>query len=107
MKYLHLGLIVFCLIVVSCTTHFQKINGQEVSLYLEKPDAKNVLFLCSLNGFKNRELEQQNGEWKVTLPATLPFRYFYKVDGQMYVPPCPMREKDDFGSENCIFEPNL
>jgi hypothetical protein len=106
-KSLLLGLTVFCMIVTSCATHFYKINGQEVTLFLEKSDATNVLFLSSLNHFESQELNQQNGVWEVTLPANIPFRYFYKVDGKIFLPPCPMKEKDNFGSENCIFEKKL
>ncbi len=107
MKSVFLGLTVFCLIVTSCANPLYKINGQEVTLYLEKPEAKNVLFFCSLNHFDSQELSRQNGVWEVTLPANIPFKYFYKVDGKIFLPPCPMKEKDDFGLENCIFEPKL
>ena len=31
----------------------------------------------------------------------------YLVDGKPFLPSCTMKERDDFGSENCIFEPKL
>jgi hypothetical protein len=43
----------------------------------------------------------------VSLPSGYPFRYYYVLDGEMYLPPCQMIENDDFGSANCIFDPHL
>ena len=45
--------------------------------------------------------------WEVTLSLGDEFRYFYMADGALVLPPCRYKEKDDFGSENCIFVPNL
>ena len=40
------------------------------------------------------------------MPAGETFRYFYRVDDTPFVPDCPMKEKDDFGFENCIYDPH-
>ncbi len=107
MKSIILGCIVFCVVLSSCSSHFYKINGKEVILYLEKPQAKDVLLFCSLDGYQGNKLKQQNGLWEMTLPAEYSFSYFYRVDGKNFLPSCLMKEKDDFGLENCIFEPKL
>jgi hypothetical protein len=107
MKLFYLGLVLFCLALSSCSTHFYKVTGNDVTLYLEKPQAKDVVLFYSLNGYLGQELRQQDGLWQLTLPANISFKYFYRVDGEIFLPSCPMKEKDDFGSENCIFETNL
>ena len=76
-----------------------------MTLYLEKPQAKDVSLFCSMDDFKSKKLKKQNGVWELTLPAHKPFKYFYRVDGEIFLPSCPLKEKDDFGEENCIFEP--
>ncbi len=45
--------------------------------------------------------------WRVTLPGEYEFTYFYMIDGKPFLPPCRFTEKDDFGSENCIFVPDM
>lgn len=106
LKSIHSVLLILFLIVTSCSSHFYKMNGNEVTLYLDKP-AENVEFFCSLNDYESQKLIQRKGTWEVAVPADKPFRYFYKVDGKNFLPVCPKKEKDDFGSENCIFEPRL
>lgn len=107
MKITCLPLILFCLLLVSCSSHFSRLNGNDVILYLDKPDAQKVEFFSSLNGYHGQELGRQNDLWEVRLPADKAFKYFYKIDGAIYVPACEMTETDDFGMENCIFEPKL
>ncbi|GAB6192789.1 early set domain-containing protein [Desulfocastanea catecholica] len=106
MKSIHVAFVLFCLVLPSCSSHFYKMNGREVTLYLDTP-AESVEFFCSLNSYAGQALTQRKGVWQVTVPADKPFRYFYKVDGENFLPVCPKTEKDDFGSENCIFEPRL
>jgi hypothetical protein len=93
--------------LAGCASHYYKIDGRQVSVYLKKPDAGNTQFACSLYDYEPREVRQVDGRWVVTLPADTAFRYFYIVDGSAFTPPCRLTEKDDFGSENCIFEPGL
>lgn len=93
-----------CLLLSSCANFRYTVDGDQVTFYLKKPDAKAVVLYCSNNGFvEGFELERQGGAWQLTLPADRPFRYFYKVDGVVFLPACPLRERDDFGSENCVF----
>lgn len=107
MKWINVGTTILCLAFSSCSNHFYKVNGERLTLSLEKPEAQSVLFFSSLSGYEGKKLLQQKGVWELTLPANRPFRYFYRVDGEIFLPPCHMKEKDDFGSENCIFDPKL
>lgn len=93
--------------MTGCSIHHYKVEGPEVSLYLNKPDISQVQFACSLNDYELRSLRKIGRHWVVTLPADAAFRYFYIIDGSAFLPPCRLKEKDDFGSENCIFEPGL
>ncbi len=93
---------------VGCVTHYAKINADKVNLYLRMPEARVVYFSASLDEFALYRPKKLNlGIWEVTLPATREFTYFYKVDGNIYLPDCKMREKDDFGDENCVFMPEM
>jgi hypothetical protein len=96
-----------CIFVAGCSTHYYKVDGPEVSVYLKKTYAGNAQFACSLDDYEPREVREVDGHWVITLPAGSGFRYFYIVDGSAFIPPCRLKEKDDFGSENCIFEPGL
>ena len=91
-----------------CSTHYYRINDSKIHLYLKEPKAKDVFFASSLDGFELHRAEQKkNGMWEVTLPLGTEFSYFYMADGVLLIPPCRYKEKDDFGSENCIFIPKL
>lgn len=95
-----LGLFLFW----GCSTHRYKISEGFVSFYLTHKDAKNVEFLCSIDDFRNHPATKTSaGTWEVRVPFNKEFVYFYKIDGKVFVPECELREKDDFGFENCLF----
>ena len=94
------------LLLASCATHSQHVDGAIVTLYLDVP-ARHVALACSRDGFVPHAARREHGRWVISLFAGTPFRYFYLVDGRVYVPPCRLKEKDDFGAENCIFDPRL
>jgi len=97
-----------CLLGAGCATHYYKIDADRVNLYLRMPEAKIVQFSTSLDEFTLYRTEQLgSGIWTVAVPATREFTYFYKVDGSIYLPDCKLREKDDFGDENCVFRPEM
>jgi len=101
-------LIAACLVLMTgCTAHYYDFQGEVLTLYLDKPDAKKVFLASSLDGFQPHEVRKVDGHWVISMTADTPFRYFYLLDGQSYLPPCRMTESDDFGSENCIFDPKL
>lgn len=107
MRFLALMVTVVMLAAGCAATHATQIRGGAVELSLSAPDAQHVFFACSLDGFQIHEAHEIGGRWVVSMPAANSFRYFYRVDGQIQLPDCKMREKDDFGAENCIFDPRL
>lgn len=101
-------LILLLLVLTSgCAAHDYKIDGGRLDLFLDKAAAHEVIFSCSLDGFKPHAASYLDGRWVVSVPSGKPFRYYYLVDGEVYVPPCRMKENDDFGSQNCIFDPHV
>ncbi|MFZ0449574.1 MAG: hypothetical protein WAL98_10040 [Desulfatiglandaceae bacterium] len=105
-----IGLIIGgCLLLeAGCAAHYYRLNADIVNLYLRMPDARCVNILTSLDNFSPHRAEKINADtWKITVPATREFRYFYTVDGSVYLPECKSKEKDDFGTENCIFVPQM
>ena len=98
-------LAVFCL---GCQSHFYKVKEDTLYFYLNRPEAQNVQLRCSFDGFKAHPAKKTDNElWEVAVPYTSEFIYFYIVDDAVFLPPCRLKEKDDFGTENCIFIPDL
>ena len=92
---------------VGCSTHHYRIYADRVNLYLRIPGAKSVYFASSLDRFKlHRVQKNADGIWEIVVSSVREFSYFYTIDGKVYLPNCELKEKDDFGAENCIFEPN-
>ena len=88
--------------------HYYMVEEGDVSIYLNKADADLVFFASSLDGYKLHKADRMDDDtWEVQVPSDKEFKYFYIVDGVAYVPACEMREKDDFGSENCIYVPGM
>jgi len=100
---------IFFLVLTACSAgHYYEVKEATLSLYLRKDDANRVLFASSLDGYQLHEaIKIHNGTWQVRVSAKKEFKYFYIVDGIVHVPPCRMREIDDFGSENCIYVPGM
>jgi hypothetical protein len=96
------------LLCAGCATHYYRIKADRVNLYLRMPEAEIVYFATSLDEFRLYRIKKlESGIWEVAVPATRDFTYFYKVDGIIYLPDCKLKEKDDFGDENCIFIPDM
>jgi hypothetical protein len=95
------------LFVTGCTSHhfFTKNSGKLV-LYLNAPEANEVLFASSVDNFRAHKAGRTSeGLWITGDLVDREFRYFYIVDGKTYTPDCQYREKDDFGAINCIYQP--
>jgi len=103
---LSLPVLLFCVLMTGCTSHYYQVNNDTLFLYLKKTDAEHVSFASSLDGFEAHRVQKHHGKWVVSLPSGNPFHYYYVIDGELFLPSCQMRENDDFGSENCIFEPD-
>jgi len=98
------------LTICGCTAgrHYYDNENESVSFYLYAPGAGSVYFASSLDDFQpHRARSDGMGGWLLRLPAAKEFRYFYLLDGEIYLPSCRYREKDDFGSENCIYHPPM
>ena len=94
--------------LAGCSNHFYRIKGDTLHLYFKKTGAKAVLFAFSKDGYEpHQTLNVDSSTWEVTVPSGIEFRYFYIVDGAVVLPSCRFTEKDDFGSKNCIFVPDL
>ena len=91
-----------------CASHFYRVEGDKLLVYLKNSQAEVVLLACSTDGYELHPAAKVNSTtWKNTLTADIEFRYFYMVDGMVFLPSCPFTEKDDFGSNNCLFIPGL
>ena len=103
-----LTLIAAFLWTMSCAGHVYKAPDEKVILYLELPKAQHVYFASSLDEYRLQKVNKMKTDrWEIAVPAQREFRYFFLVDGSVYLPACEYREADDFGSENCIFVPKL
>jgi len=96
-------------VATGCSTHQQTIGrNAAVTMYLEVGNAAKVEFVCSLDEFRHRPMVRiDNNTWSIHVPASHYFTYYYLVDGEAHIPDCRLRETDDFGSENCIYEPTM
>lgn len=94
------------LLILSCAGRFYRVEDDQVTFYLDLPDAQQVYIAYSLDEFRLHKIKKKQADtWEIAVPAGMEFRYFFIVDGVVYLPGCDIREADDFGSENCIFEP--
>ena len=89
-----------------CAVHYQKVDSGSVDLYLRMPGAHSVLLMITDDTLHAVETVRTiGGAWKTTLKGNREFNYFYLVDGRVVVPDCALREKDDFGGDNCVYSP--
>ena len=96
------------LVFTGCVGHYYRKNNDTLSIFLKMPGARQVYFLSSLNGYKPQKAIRVNDRtWQIDAPAQTEFKYFYRVDGAVYLPACRLKEQDDFGSKTCIYIPGL
>ena len=101
-------LICFFMLISGCAKRFYRVEDDKVTFNLDLPAAQRVEFAYSLDGFRLHSVQKkQDGTWEISVPADMEFKYFFMVDGAVFLPECDVREADDFGYENCIFEPVL
>ena len=94
--------------IVGCTTHFVQSQSDMVVLYLKRPQAGQVMLACSIDGFTPRPARRlQNDLWEAVVEPNNEFRYFYIIDGTVYVPDCRFQEADGWGGKNCIYIPRM
>ena len=107
MRALILQLTVIALCLAGCAaTHYHESQSDSVTFYLRMPNAGGVDFASSLDGYQLHKAEKAGiARWKITVATNSEFRYFYIVDGAVFIPECQFYEKDDFGSRNCLYVP--
>ena len=87
-----------------CADHYYKAQENGARIYLKYPEAQQVFFLSSLDGYEKHETKKTDDKtWEILVRVDSEFKYFYIVDEKPFLPACPLKEKDDLGSENCIF----
>ena len=87
-----------------CSTHYYRVRADGVELVLIDPKAGQVQLATSLDRFAVQPARNLGrGRWVATVTGVDEFRYFYLVDGKVFIPDCPLKETDDFGSQNCIY----
>jgi hypothetical protein len=100
--------IVLGLLLAGCAHHYQKVENGTVKLFLRAPDAREVVFVFSLDGYRPHPARKiDTSTWMVSAPAGEGFSYFYLVDGRVLVPECAYREDDGFGQGSCIYLPDM
>ena len=106
MRILQLAVVTFYL--AGCAaSHYHERQSDRVTFYLRAPGARGVALASSLDAYSPHLASKVDGScWVVSVAAGSEFRYFYIVDGAVYVPECRFYEKDDFGSRNCVYVPN-
>jgi len=81
-------------------------HAGSVDIFLRHPDAEEVYFASSLDGYQLHPARNTaDSQWEIKDLDNREFRYFYLVDGSVYLPDCSYREKDDFGAANCVYQP--
>ncbi|MGD8271753.1 MAG: hypothetical protein PVH74_09320 [Desulfobacterales bacterium] len=106
MKICLIALFSALLLTFGCASQFYRVEDDQVTFYLDLPAAQQVEFAYSLDEFRLHSVPKKRaGTWEISVPADIEFRYFFMVDGALYLPGCDIREADDFGYENCIFDP--
>ena len=108
MKPLVLATLFLTVGIIGCESHFYRIKENSMNFYLKRSEANSVSFAYSKDGYQLHHAKKIDSKtWMVTVPEGLEFTYFYVVDGVSFLPFCRFKEKDDFGSENCIFVPDM
>ena len=80
--------------------------GHELRITIDLPEAKEVLFLSSLNRYEPVSMRKTFfGPWEIHLPEDKTFDYFIRVDGSPYTPECRLQQTDDWGGRQCIHIP--
>ncbi len=90
-----------------CTRHVLDVREKDVVLYLRAPGAREVSLLVAAETVEEIPAEALGfGLWRARRAGLHEFRYSFRVDGRIELPECPLRESDDFGSWNCVFDPH-
>jgi len=87
-------------------SHYVENQPDSLAFFLKMPKARSVSFASSVDNYDLHNADQiSSGTWQVTVPLSSELKYFYIVDGSVYIPDCRFKETDDFGSKNCLYLP--
>ena len=103
-----LMLIILLLMALSgcASRHYVDQKSSSLVFSLRLPEATRVQFSSSVDNFVLHDtVKNRFGIWQMTVPLGLELKYFYIVDGSVYLPDCLFKENDDFGAENCLYQP--
>jgi hypothetical protein len=107
MKIFLATVFIACVALSGCVNkYYYQIQGDQLHIFLHEPKAGKVFFLSSLDQFALHEtIKNEKGQWEIIVPSSEAFEYFFIVDGTLKIPTCRQKQKDDFGSENCVYTP--
>jgi hypothetical protein len=108
MKVFFIFFPIFLLCSAGCAVQQYKVINQQLHIYLKNKEAEKVYLHTSIDEYAPHEVtKDESGLWVAVLPADAELKYFYIIDGEVFIPECRMKEKDDFGSFNCVYIPLL
>ena len=75
------------LLISGCAGRLYRVEGDQVTFYLDLPAAKQVEFAYSLDEFRLHKVQKnQAGTWEISIPADIEFRYFFGSMGRCTFP---------------------
>jgi len=106
MKSLILAMLLLAALPGCVSKHYVEQNSDLLVFSLRLPEANHVQFSSSADNFILHDtVKNKSGIWQQTVPVGIELKYFYIVDGSVYLPECQFKETDDFGAENCLYLP--
>ena len=106
MKNLKIAVLFLVLLSGCSSRHYVEQKTDSLVFSLQFPEAARVQFSSSIDNFVLHDtVKNSSGLWQLTVPSRSELKYFYIVDRSLYLPECKLKETDDFGTENCIYQP--
>jgi hypothetical protein len=106
MKSLMLIMLLPAMLSGCASRHYVEQKTDSLVFSLQLPEATRVQFSSSTDNFVLHDtVKNRSGIWQLTVPLGSELKYFYIVDGSVYMPGCRFKETDDFGAENCLYQP--
>ena len=106
MKSLMLIVLLLAALSGCASRHSVEQKSDSLIFSLQLPEATSVQFSSSADKFVLHDtVKNRSGIWQLTVPLDSELKYFYIVDGSVYLPECRFKETDDFGAENCLYQP--
>ena len=104
MKSLMLIVLLLAALSGCASKHSVEQKSDSLIFSLRLPDATRVQFSSSADNFVLHDtVKNRSGIWQITVQPGVELKYFYIVDGSVYLPECRFKETDDFGAENCLY----